>query len=247
LILPIIPEQIGRVRILPPARTRSRVFVTVGIALIAGATIGKVMTTLAASGALGDKAQQKNQVQTTQGWGILLGGRPEILVSSRAVIDSPILGHGSEAKDSKYTRMLADIENEYGAKTPDTLGEKYGYLIPTHSHLMSAWVYAGILGAVFWIYIIVLTAKAIVTTARSQLPLKPVYISLLVLFMWDIMFSPFAGLRRVTTSLFIVFICDILDPDSPRRQIVAQTFARTQVQSNRRNLGRIAPRFRPDF
>ena len=243
LILPIIPERIGRVRILPPTRTRARVFVTVGITLIAGAMIGKTMTMLAASGALGYEAQHKNEVQTTAGWGILIGGRPEIIVSSRAVIDSPILGHGSWAQDPKYHRMLSDIESEYGLKVPPESQSRYGNLIPAHSHLMSAWVDAGILGGIFWIYILVTTFKSLITAAMSRLPLKPAYISLLVLFLWDIMFSPFSGLRRVTVSFFIVLICDILDPDSPGRQMVAQTLSRTQVPLHVRNLGRVSPRF----
>ena len=244
LILPVIPENIGRIRILPPARSRARVFVIVGITLIAGAIAGKAMTTLAASGALGDQAQQKNQLQTSAGWGILIGGRPEIIVSSQAVIDSPILGHGSWAKDAKYTRMLADIENEYGMKVSDTQESRYDFLIPAHSHIMGAWVDAGMLGGAFWIYILILTGKSILTAARSQLPLKPTYITLLVLFVWDNMFSPFGGGARVTASFLIVLICDILDPDSPNHQSVAQTFSHTQVPLNRRNLGRIAPHFR---
>jgi len=244
LILPVIPENIGRIRILPPARSRARVFVIVGITLIAGTIASKTMTTLAASGALGDRAQQKNQVQTSTGWGILIGGRPEILVSSQAVIDSPILGHGSWAKDAKYTRMLADIESEYGVKVSSAQESRYDYVIPSHSHIMSAWVEAGILGAVFWIYILVLTVKSILVAARSQLPLKPAYIPLLVLFVWDDMFSPFGGMARITASFLIVLICDILDPDSSNQQSVARTLSHTQVPLNRRNLGRIAPHFR---
>ncbi|WP_058185443.1 hypothetical protein [Terracidiphilus gabretensis] len=243
LVLPIIPERIGRVRILPPARTRARVLVTVGITLIAGTMIGKTMTLLAASGALGHEAQQKNEVQTTAGWGILIGGRPEILVSSRAVIDSPILGHGSWAKDPKYHKMLVDIETEYGIKVPQGSESRYGGLIPAHSHLMSAWVDAGILGGIFWIYILVSTVKSLLKASMSQLPLKPAYISLLVLFLWDIMFSPFGGLRRVTVGFMIVLICDVLDPDSPGRQIIAQTLSRAQIPLHPRNLGRVSPRY----
>jgi hypothetical protein len=247
LILPIIPERIGRVRILPPLGTQARVFTIVGITLVSGALVGKVMTTLAASGALGYEAQHKNEVQTTAGWGILIGGRPEIIVSSRAVFDSPILGHGSWAKDPKYQRMLVDIENEYGLKVPESGQVRYGGLIPAHSHLMSAWVDAGIMGGIFWIYVLVSAVKTIIRASMSQLPLKPAYIALLVQLLWDVMFSPFGGLRRVIVSYLIVLICDVLDPDSPGRQMVARTFARTQIPLHHRNLGRIHPSFRPSL
>jgi hypothetical protein len=243
LVLPIIPERIGLVRILPSVRSRSRVFVIVGITLIAGSVVGKLMTTLAASGALGEDAQHKNEVQTTAGWGILIGGRPEIIVSSQAVIDSPIIGHGSWAKDPKYQRMLGDIENQFGLKVPQDATPRYEGLIPAHSHLMSAWVDAGILGGIFWIYLFVATVKSVTKAAMSQLPLKPAYISLLMILLWDIMFSPFGGLRRVTESFFIVLICDILDPDSPSRQMVTQTLSRAPAALHPRNLGRVSPRY----
>jgi hypothetical protein len=240
LLLPIIPERIGRVRILPPVRTRARIFVIVGITLLAGVVIGKTMTTLAASGVLGAQAQQKNQLQTSSGLGILLGGRPEILVSSRAVIDSPILGHGSWAKDMKYTRIFTEVENEFGFKTRKDRGEQSGYLIPSHSHLMGAWVDAGVLGGIFWIYILVSTMKAISVSVRSQLPLKPLYVSVFIGSLWDYVFSPFGGTRRMMAGFLIVLICDILDPDPPAKQVAERTFARDQLPQYRRNLGRVA-------
>jgi hypothetical protein len=247
LVFPIIPEWIGRVRILPPAGTRARVFTIIAIALISGSVTGKVMTALAASGALGHEAQAKNQNQTQtgseSGLGILLGGRPEILVSSQAVWDSPILGHGSWAKDPKYRRMLLDIESEYGVKVVNE-EQNTDYLIPAHSHLMGSWVDAGILGAVFWIYIFVLACKALIRAVMSQVPVKPAYVTLVVIFLWDILFSPFGGLRRVTVSFILVIICDILDPDSSVRKIAVQAYRHVQVPLHTRNLGRISPGFR---
>jgi O-antigen ligase len=217
----------------------------VGIVLLAGGVVAKTMTTLASSGALGVQAQQKNQLQSSAGWGILLGGRPEILVSSRAIFDSPILGHGSWAKDMKYTRMLAELENEFGIKASDTLGAKFNYLIPAHSHLTGAWVNAGVLGGIFWIYILISAMKAISVAVRSQLPMKPVYVPLFILFIWDIMFSPIGASRRFVDCYLIVLICDILDPDSPARQMVTQAPARVQAMLHRRNLGRLDSHFKP--
>lgn len=240
LVLPVIPERIGRLRILPPAQTQARVFTIIGIALVAGALAGKGMSYLAGSGALGYEAQQKNQQQTMAGWGLLIGGRPEILVSSRAVMDSPILGHGSWAKDPKYIEMLAQIEAENGMQPSDE-GEKFGGIIPAHSQLMGAWVLAGILGAVFWIYLLILTLKAIVRSAMLQLPTTPAYTLLLVKLTWDILFSPFGGIIRPTESFFIVIICDLLDPDSKISSTVVPMVQRAQFQMRTRNLGR-APR-----
>ena len=248
LILPVIPERIGRFRILPPARTRARVFTIIGIALVAGALAGKGMAALAASGALGPGAQAKNSYETKAGWGLLLGGRPEILVSSRAVMDSPILGHGSWAKDPKYSEMLSEIEAEYGMGTGSTANvEKSGGVIPSHSHLMNAWVLSGVLGAVFWIYLFALTLKAIVKLAMLQPATAPVFVLLLSGMTWDLLFSPFGGVARVTGAFIVVVICDILDPDSEISNTVVPRFKRTRVSMHPRNLGRVSRRFSGNF
>jgi hypothetical protein len=239
LILPVIPEQIGRLRILPPMQTKARILTIVGIALVAGILTSKVMSTLAKSGLLGEAAQVKNQQETAGGWGLLIGGRPEILVSSRAVFDSPILGHGSWASEPKYSEMLSDIEAEYGMHPGDE-GEKFKGLIPAHSHLMSAWVFSGVLGAIFWAYILVLTLKALVRAVTSRHILTPVYTVLLVWLTWDILFSPFGSTRRVTESFFIVLICDLLESESWSRKAVVSIPAHVGIPLRSRNLGRIS-------
>lgn len=233
LIVPIIPEWIGRIRILPPAHTRARVLAVMGITLVAGVLAGKLMTSLAASGLLGPDAQQKNKAETVAGWGVLIGGRPEILVSSRAVFDSPILGHGSWAKDPKYSEMLANIEAEYGMPIPDE-GENSEGLIPAHSHLMSAWVDAGILGAVFWIYYFVLVLKALLRSGMGDSPLKPVHIFLMTMSLWEILFSPFGGVQRIVESVYIVIICDALEQSSHMQNIVTRAVSRTVSTIQRR-------------
>ena len=246
LVLPVIPEHIGRLRLLPPAQTQSRVVTIIGIVLVAGAVAGEGMSALAASGTLGYAAQQKNQNQTMAGWGLLIGGRPEILVSSQAVIDSPILGHGSWARDPKYIEMLAQIEAENGMQATDE-EEKFGGIIPAHSHLMGAWVLAGILGAVFWIYLLTQTVKATVRSAMLQLTTAPAYILLLVRLAWDILFSPFGAYSRLSESFIIVIICDLLDPDSKISSVIVPVFQRARIPVRTRNLGRVSSRIRGRF
>jgi hypothetical protein len=204
-----------------------------GITLVAGVLAGKLMTGLAASGFLGPDAQEKNRQQTMAGWGILIGGRPEILVSSRAVLDSPILGHGSWAKDPKYSEMLVDIENEYGMRPSDE-GQKFEGLIPAHSHLMGSWVDAGILGALFWGYIFALILKAFLRTTTGDYSLKPLYIFLMTSYLWAILFSPFGGGDRMVESLYLVIICDILEQDSRIQNTVKSAVSRTVSVIQRR-------------
>jgi hypothetical protein len=166
------------------------------------------------AGLVGEEAQAKNEAQTTGG-GILLGGRPEIQVSSRAVMESPILGHGSWAKDKKYEEMLSDIMVERGMR--GNLREVEGLtegLIPTHSHLMGAWVWAGILGAVFWAYLFWLVIRGIVCISILRPSMAPIYAYLLVEYVWSILFSPFGSTLRIYESLVIVIMLDLLDSAS---------------------------------
>lgn len=61
----------------------------------------------AAGGLLGTDVQTK-YYQQSGSLGVLIGGRYEALASTQAIIDSPLLGHGSWAKDFKYVDLLSD-------------------------------------------------------------------------------------------------------------------------------------------
>jgi hypothetical protein len=213
LILPVIPEHIGRLTLLPRAGSAMRVVVLAAIALSAGFAASGLVHFATSSGLVGHEAQAKNAAQLGSGVGMLLGGRSEILVSSRAVMDSPILGHGSAGRDYKYVEMWNDIQAEFGASLDlqDIEANSKG-LIPTHSHLMNAWVKAGILGGIFWIFIWWLALKGIFRVAIERPSLAPLYTYMLVELLWNILFSPFGGTRRATVSLMIVIILDLLHP-----------------------------------
>ena len=164
LVLPIIPEKIGSLRLLPRVGSIMRVCILAGMAIGAGLAASALVHLATSAGFVSEGAQAKNEEQSGGGiGGILLKGRPEILVSSRAVMESPILGHGSWAKDYKYEEMLSDMQVEQGmqANLQDAEANSGGQ-IPAHSHLMNAWVWAGFLGAVFWIFILWLVIKGIV-------------------------------------------------------------------------------------
>jgi O-antigen ligase len=217
LVLPIVPERIGRLRLLPRAGSVARLAVLAGLALgAAGAAAGLVHVATSA-GWLSEEAQAKNEIQSQSKGGLLLSGRPEIYVSSKAVWDSPILGHGSWAKDFKYTEMLYDIGNKNGFESDDLqeVEDSSQGLIPTHSHLMGAWVQAGVLGAVFWAYILWLVFKGLVRVLIARPALTPLYTWMFIDLLWSIPFSPFANTGRVSEALMIVIIVDLLESSPP--------------------------------
>ena len=85
-------------------------------------------------GFLSQDAAHKYTVQATSDLGILLGGRPELLVSLRAFADAPLLGHGSWALDTGgYVDELNLLSHQLGMSLTDKFPELDSTLIPTHS------------------------------------------------------------------------------------------------------------------
>lgn len=152
---------------------------------------------LASSGALGLEAQDKFEAQSAGG-NLILGGRAESVISIRAFLDSPILGHGSWARDVYYVAMWLDIVEANGV---EVLGDPFKEtLIPTHSHLMGGLVEAGILAGPIWLWALWIAARALYFLLTMRTPYVPVAAYALIVLLWDIPFSPFGALMRFLTA-----------------------------------------------
>jgi len=131
--------------------------------------------------------------------------------------------------------MLFDIEVEQGVLDASDLSELETNLIPTHSHLMGAWVWAGILGAAFWFYILWLTARATIRVAILRPPLAPIYASLVTGMFWQIMFSPFGLNIRMYDAVAILIMIDLLETEPIRvKHMLAGVRRRVMVSRPRR-------------
>ena len=211
LILPVIPERIGRLTILPRRGSLANIVVIIGLATVSGTAALMLVRFATERGFLNEEAALKNQLQSQSAGGLLLGGRPEILVSSQAVLEAPIIGHGSWPRDFKYIEMLADIQTRWGIPMDLDYAEELSQgLIPTHSHLMGAWVQAGIFGAVFWFYMFWLVANGLIRLSVLRPALSPILSFMLTSFLFDILFSPFASMRRLTEAFLVVILLDML-------------------------------------
>lgn len=167
-------------------------------------------------GLLGAEARQKYEMQTAGEYGLLLGGRSEFLVSSLAVLESPVIGHGSWAKDCRYASLYVELKREAGY-IPGAESETC--LIPAHSHFMGAWVQAGVLGAVFWLWVLTLPVRTLARLYATRERLTPLVAFLAFLLLWDIFFSPFAGDRRFMTPFYIVLMMGYLPAGTKRRLV----------------------------
>lgn len=180
--------------------------------LLAGITWGLLegYAYLAGRGLLGQRARDKFEMQYSGNvLGLVLGGRAEILASSRAILDSPLIGHGSWAKDEQYRLFIYELA-KLGYQV--NMGQLDYYvnssdLIPAHSHITQAWVWAGLLGAIFWAWILVFVGKVFFEVNATPNELYPLVIYFGFASVWDILFSPFGALMRLMWVLrFVVFL-----------------------------------------
>ncbi|WP_128891303.1 hypothetical protein [Erythrobacter sp. HKB08] len=169
---------------------------------------------IARSGALGTEAQVKHEKQTSGEISLLLGGRSESLISVRAIADSPIIGHGSWAKDRRYVELYRSLRLRLGMDWEDPFFQRRE-LIPTHSYFFGSWVEAGVLGAVFWLYIFTLPFIASYRLLKSREPLLPLVAFLAVGLVWAIPFSPFGSTERFTAAFQIVTLLWIIREARP--------------------------------
>jgi len=133
-------------------------------------------------------------------FGVILAGRSELLASIPAVADSPFIGHGSWAEDSKYRLYLYEIGNLIGVERDEiqvrrVVEEKES--IPAHSHLMQSWVWAGFLGALFWLFIFRMIVEVTVRSMRYRNYLSMLGVFICVKSAWDLLFSPFGSTMRM--------------------------------------------------
>lgn len=166
---------------------------------------------LAVHNYLGEKAYQKYMQQTQRGTGILhvfMGGRGEFFVALSAAIKHPIIGYGYGTRDKEGV-TLSYIE-KWGSD--DSLKDYHRYLqlgflppIPAHSWFANFWVWYGISGLIFMLYI----GWLLFSTLRNRLHIVPelygYFAYLIPGILWHWLFSPF-GSRTSNTFLFVLMI-----------------------------------------
>ena len=181
-----------------PRRTRTILTVTI---LAAGAWgIFAVYAYGAQHAWFGADEREKFAVQSSGIGGVLLGGRGDFLASSAAIWDSPLLGHGSWAKDPFYGALLVNRMEDLGYE--DTTSGLEGDLIPSHSYLFGAWVESGIAGALFWGWVLWLTASALIRASGLE-PLFPLFAFAGTFLIWNVLFSPYGADGRFTATYFV--------------------------------------------
>lgn len=168
----------------------------------------------ASRGYLGEDARIKYEHQTDRGKGafsMLVAGRTEFFIALTAIWDHPIIGFGPRPEDTQgYTEKFL---LKYGTET-DIRGYYYYVLhfasqgaranIPSHSHIMGAWLWCGISGLVFFLWIF----YNFYVHIRYYISAVPHWFGYFVLIIpsmsWSILFNPIGD--RYGLSLLMVCI-----------------------------------------
>src|SRR6266851_256691 len=205
----LLMRQIGRARREQgsPMTFAGALFVCALLALSAVGVL-QIYQYYAGNGLLGYAAQQTYEMQSSGRYGVLVGGRGDFLVALEAALDSPIVGHGSWAKDWRYASQEDAIVKGLGYRT---VGGANSWLIPAHSHLIGAWVDAGILGIVFWIWVLSLPLRVLMQLYATAEPLAPLIAFLAVILIWDVLFSPYGAERRFLMPYYVIVMMYLLD------------------------------------
>lgn len=168
--------------------------------------------TLAEEGALGREAQLKYYAQSRLDLPLIVAGRNELLVSYRAIEDSPIIGHGSWARDPDYVKELIYLLERRGMFVTPTLRQQD--LIPSHSYIMSAWVDHGILAVPFWLAVLAVLIGAILHCLAGNPRHREMILCISVLLLWDVLFSPFGSTERILLAASCVIAVFARSPAS---------------------------------
>ncbi len=215
-----------------------RIFVLLTVTASSAWVANKAIELASKQGWFDEATTEKFQTQSNGKLGVLFGGRPETLVAIQAIIDNPIIGHGSFPLEPKYLELKQKIQYDYGYSESDE-PEDVIPVIPTHSHLTMAWVESGILGGALWIYILVQVIRAILRISVLRPALAPLYSYMLANFVWDILYSPFGSINRMWAAYLLLLSFSVLRAKEPAPPQAAG-HGRTTV-SLRREIGR--PRF----
>jgi len=174
--------------------------------LISTLLIYGLYTQGASSGMLGEKTREKYEKQTQGGKNVVSGGRMEYTIAIPAILESPILGYGSFARNADYVKKYIQINGI----DPDSFDAEFLLdlgTIPTHSHILGSWAEAGIAGGVFWVIILFFAGSVFFRILKGQdMPFRLFCLFMLSSFIWDILFSPFGLERRVTDPAMIVLM-----------------------------------------
>ena len=155
---------------------------------------------MAKSRILGDAAYSKYMNQIDAGGNVLKGGRIHFFMGIELIKMKPIVGWGSYAKDDwGFSKQYFEDNDIPGA------GDTGNDTLPAHSAIVGAWMQNGILGGLFWFFILFIVFK-IFRSGCFLYENRLLGILVFGLFsqLWDWFFSPLGN--RITFISYILVL-----------------------------------------
>ena len=207
----------GGVLILLGGRTRrglvflKKHFILFLLSIFLTASLAKIgYQELAENGYLGEKAYQKYVAQTKKGTGaldLLIAGRTYTFVGLYALMDHPLMGFGPWPFDTQgyYQTFLTKYGSDEDVRRYLSNYDANGYvLLPGHSHIVSFWLWHGIIGLIYWIYVLYLILTFFRKHVDAIPPLYGYFCLSIPVFLWAIVFSPIS--ERMFESFLLTTI-----------------------------------------
>ena len=133
-----------------------------------------------------------------------IGRSAAIIVSLRAIADSPLIGYGSWTINKKYANELqheAQSQRNQAGNTSSNAGSGF----QSHSQILQSWVEGGILGASFFLFYGYKLLQTIFWGAvrRPMDVFTPSFMFVLIQGFWSLIASPFLGFERLQIALVV--------------------------------------------
>jgi hypothetical protein len=194
----------------------NKFWLLMAVAIIGVFTVKEIYRISASAGWLGEGSRAKYERQT-KGDGslisLVMGGRMESFCGLIACVDKPIIGFGPWAIDNggyteEFISKYADGEDYQKFIELELAKQRYGItgwsLIPCHSYIVEFWLWYGIFGLIFWLYVLYVLLRYIKEDCYA-VPHMFMWLACgIPMYLWNIFFSPFGN--RTGTILFIVAV-----------------------------------------
>jgi hypothetical protein len=152
---------------------------------------------------------EKNSKQSKGAFGVTVSARGALIDAFYAIKDRPLIGHGSYPEDKGSYYKMKELEFLYKYKyidfipNPNVTERFFGNTINGHSVIFDHIIAVGLLGALFWIFILFFIVKKFAIYA-NYLPFF-FHFKICSLF-YSLFFNPWAGSTRHSISFTIIFL-----------------------------------------
>ena len=157
-----------------------------------------------------------------------------------ACVDKPIIGFGPWARDEfGYTAEFLKKYGTYDDFTNYLRAQQYSlkmgldaHLIPGHAYITQFWLWYGIFGLIFWLYVVFVLVRYL----RQDCYAVPQWYMWLAAsipgFLWGVFFSPFS--ERVGSMVFVVAVLMARAVRQGRQQLPDEMLAEIAKYEHRR-------------